>query len=413
VNVVNDGELLSHGSSVAIQGTELGSKARPAPLVWQSFDDGVAGASLSSTGFWSVSSDNPEATAPKFDSQHLRNDRGLNALFTYPPIAPDSYQRDIIYRQGLGIGPGDKVFLSVWIRSTYPGPDQPSSKQWKILRLSDGPYNSDTYPDLILTWNRNGFYSVYRDGAGAFISSCTGESQAAYMAAPAADEWFSFMVEATVESAVGACDGEARTWYDGRRAMDASRLQALFDASDSGWDELWLGEYIQDNTVGYTARFDDVYVDDSWARVEIGDAPTYEDCSHREVQVPTDWQSTQVTVQVNQGALSAGDEHYLYVVDDEGQPSPGFPIRFDEESGPSDAGAEAPDAQAPPDGGALATGPATGDGSGCACSAASRRTSPPRPLLFLVASLLALFPRRRLAGTVCTYGRPDAGCEPS
>lgn len=325
VDIANDGQPLVDGATVIIQGTGFSSKTNGQPMVWQDFEDGSNGAELSSTGFWRISSDNATGLRPKFDNGSSRDGGGLNALLTYPP----SSQRDIIFRQDLDIRPGEKVFVSVWIRSSFAGPDNPSAKQWKLMRLSEGPYNSDTYPDLYFDWNRNGFYAAFRDGSGDIRTSCmTSPSQTDYMSPPSPNTWFNFMIQARMESGVGACDGYAKIWYNGRLEMDFDHAKALTDETDSGWDEIWLGEYVQENTVTYTSRFDDVYIDDSWARVEIGNNSSYGSCTHREIQVPVSWNESNISLEVNQGSLPSNTDLFLFVVDESGNASGGHPIRF-------------------------------------------------------------------------------------
>jgi len=327
-NVVG-GPSFSDGDNVVFTGVAFGAKSIAQPLLWDNFNNGTNGAELTSTGTWRVDSDNVAALRPKFDNGSQRDGVGLNAFFNYPPVSAGTYQRDMMFYQGLGIGRGEKVFLSVWIQSSYPGPDQPSSKQWKIMRLSEGPYDTDTYPDVYFDYNRNGFYAAYRDGVGNISTSCMSwPTQTDYMPHPTVNTWFNFMIEASVETGVGNCDGRAKIWFNGQLEMNIDEAKALFDESDFGWDEAWFGEYIQDNTRGYTARFDDIYIDNSWARVEIGNASNYGACTHREIQIPTNWTSSQISFIANQGSFTTGSDLYLFVVDENGIPSDGHLVQF-------------------------------------------------------------------------------------
>ena len=66
------------------------------------------------------------------------------------------------------------------------------------------------------------------------------------------------------------------------------------------------------------AYWDDAYVDTTRAHVEIGDAPTYAACTQREIQIPTSWNSTSITVTANRGAFGGLPNTYLYVTDRNG-----------------------------------------------------------------------------------------------
>lgn len=86
----------------------------------------------------------------------------------------------------------------------------------------------------------------------------------------------------------------------------------------SGDDYAWftIGDYFDRGPMEYS--IDDVYVDYTWARVEIGDAPTWVSCTRREIQIPSAWSNASITVTVNQGAFQNLGGAYLYVVDANG-----------------------------------------------------------------------------------------------
>ena len=64
------------------------------------------------------------------------------------------------------------------------------------------------------------------------------------------------------------------------------------------------------------------------ARVEIGDNATYASCTHREVQLPTEWADGSVTTTVKQGSFANSATAYVFVVDSNGVASTGYPITF-------------------------------------------------------------------------------------
>ena len=69
---------------------------------------------------------------------------------------------------------------------------------------------------------------------------------------------------------------------------------------------------------------DDVYIDITRARVMIGDNAVYANCTNREIQIPTAWATDEVTVTENDGAFTAGDTAYLFVINSDGEVSDGF-----------------------------------------------------------------------------------------
>ena len=64
---------------------------------------------------------------------------------------------------------------------------------------------------------------------------------------------------------------------------------------------------------GMKRYFDDLYADNTYSRVVLGDAPTYSACTIIEPQIPTVWYETSITVTANFGELT--DTAYLYVFD--------------------------------------------------------------------------------------------------
>ena len=77
---------------------------------------------------------------------------------------------------------------------------------------------------------------------------------------------------------------------------------------------------------GYN-EFDDVYHDYTLQRVELGDAATWGTCTIREIQIPTAWEDTSITITANTGAITAGTR-YLYVIGADNVPvsTDGIPV---------------------------------------------------------------------------------------
>jgi hypothetical protein len=71
-------------------------------------------------------------------------------------------------------------------------------------------------------------------------------------------------------------------------------------------------------TTGLKAWLDDLYIDTTQARVEIGNAIKWSECTHREIQIPKAWRNDQITISANPGSFSKGSTAYLFVVDANG-----------------------------------------------------------------------------------------------
>jgi len=66
---------------------------------------------------------------------------------------------------------------------------------------------------------------------------------------------------------------------------------------------------------------DSLYIDNSFARVEVCDSPTWAARTHCEIQPATAWTDKQVTVNFNPGSFKTGQKVYVYVIDPDGNVS--------------------------------------------------------------------------------------------
>jgi hypothetical protein len=74
---------------------------------------------------------------------------------------------------------------------------------------------------------------------------------------------------------------------------------------------------------------DDIYLQfDTQARVELGNERIYDACTQLEIQNPTAWKDDAITIVLNQGAFTAGDSAYLFVVSADGTSSEGLPVQL-------------------------------------------------------------------------------------
>jgi hypothetical protein len=86
-----------------------------------------------------------------------------------------------------------------------------------------------------------------------------------------------------------------------------------------------FGHMINDSAGGH--NFDDAYFSNTRARVEVGNASTWSGCTHREVQIPTAWSGSSITIGMNGGSFSDLTDQYLYVVNRYGHVNQdGYPL---------------------------------------------------------------------------------------
>jgi hypothetical protein len=94
--------------------------------------------------------------------------------------------------------------------------------------------------------------------------------------------------------------------------INAIKLDNYIDANND--DAVAAGATVAQTGIYY----DDIYIDNTFQRLELGDASTYAACTKRIVQPASAWSDTGITAQLNTGNLPGGSQAYLYVADADG-----------------------------------------------------------------------------------------------
>lgn len=130
------------------------------------------------------------------------------------------------------------------------------------------------------------------------------------------------------DSDINTGNGEIRMWFDGVKKLDVNnmitrKVHANFKRPyNVGFYDSWNDTNTDDDFY----YIDDVFIDNSWARVMLGNASTFDACTVREIQPTRTWSDTTISVRANPGSFTTGQTAYLYVVDAAGVPSPGYAI---------------------------------------------------------------------------------------
>ena len=102
-----------------------------------------------------------------------------------------------------------------------------------------------------------------------------------------------------------------------------------FAEGNLGWRYVAIGQGVASITSGVLSLgeyVDELYIDRSWARIEIGNNAVYADCTHREIQPALTWSDTGITGTFNRGSFNSGDTVYFFVIDEDGVASDGYPV---------------------------------------------------------------------------------------
>lgn len=312
---------LTQGSSVILSGSSFGTKATAAPIKWADFESGTQGTIISTSDGWqSVDGWNAEtnshSSAPMYDSAASHaGTKGMTCRYVN-----GVYNSSVLKSGNFSTG----FYLDAWYRYA---PAAPASRNHKIFMLYGTGVSE--FPQAALTGFCNlnqGIEIPFYAGPNAGDAEWTGLTFA---------ELTGTMKHLQVwikPSTPGVSDG--RVWMAVDGVVEADATDKLTVSPNVGyWDEVRIGYYMAHDAIldcaasgdAYT-YWDNVYIDNTQARVELGNATTYAACTHREIQVPTAWSASQISFNFNAGTFGGGESAYLYVVTADGAVSSGYPV---------------------------------------------------------------------------------------
>lgn len=348
--VVVDGgaDAFRHGSSVTVTGAGFGAKPTAAPYR-SSFHHPDEAQNFQQTGAF-----DPSFWSPVSEVMITLHDDGEGVRVA--GLASHQYSVRLEYSAqgnwdagGYSAGvqsnlPPSRVLYMSWWDYFEPGFDashmETGGKNFKWIYNSAGQ-------------NPHAAISVMNDGAAFLVSAGGGvggdtpEEQDANLELPLGGgfyarplswspnyalpvgRWYLVEIFYQVNSAQGVHDGWTAMRIDNQLIYRANQIDVYEPGEASElFANLRLGGNYGFDASGavHYRHYGDVYIDDSFAHVVLGDAPAFEDCQHLELQVATAWADEAVTFTLNQGAFDAGDRVYAYVVDEQLEPHGPWPI---------------------------------------------------------------------------------------
>lgn len=328
---------VSHGESVTISGSGFGTKSTAAPIIYDDFENYESNQPLGDTAIW-------EARTTTIDddfvisSTNQRNQSSSKNIVA--DISRPDDDADEAWINDIGFAQTGKAYVNFWVRMNF-GTGTASGYQIKMFRLAVGIEDNANaiYPTLALMhWTHN-----YFPVAGGYTQSYhqlyygDGTSELFYFS----NNSFNLIEDSTpvwVNVSTQLYEGDYNTenaeltyWAskpDGGITAKNQDAGFLYRKTTDHVDAIGLHNYIGTGGTATTLYYDNFYIDNSWARVEIGDNADYDSCTHREIQIPSSWVDGSIAINVNQGSFSDSDTAYLFVVDESGTVSSGQEILF-------------------------------------------------------------------------------------
>jgi len=267
------------GQTVTITGSGFGNKPQAQPVLWDDFEGGAIGKQIqdvaAAVGHWDTGSGSANVTYTNVKSHGGKMASRHNFM--------DFYDASLSKNM-----PFTRLYMDFWMLAHYVDRHSRNFKPWRFYG------DNDNYQlDYVWLCNSN---LMNRVQANANLETGTWGGPLY-----SKDRWMHFQVVYN-ESSPGQANGTVRHYIDSQVAgLDSGAV--LTEKVSARFDQIRIGHYwdkAPDTSCpangGAFVYVDDVYIDTSWARVELGDAPTYAAATHREIQVASAWADGSVSV---------------------------------------------------------------------------------------------------------------------
>jgi hypothetical protein len=340
----------NHKSQVTIIGNNFGIKVKSAPVVW----DDASGTNMSTT--WDIAVPNSAANSNynmQYRSKGYRNVDGPHAnsqkyivgghtntwnayaggAVMISKIMPSRNEGSIFYQRAYyRLDPN-------WQFANTGDTNDNNHKWWAANFGGAGPYeNTYNYIDYDQGKFTNGTSVVqhkYSPGTPEHTLTSpdvNGHSNWWSSSANPVSKWTLYEVEYKISTTT---NGYLKVWADGALVMNyAGRT----DFNTSSSMAFGFGGYSATYTISPINNFryfSDIYMDNTAARVVLGNNELLSSSTIIEPQIPSAWSTNSISVNVNLGKFSAGQTAYLFVVDANGvRNAKGFAITVGGSSNP-------------------------------------------------------------------------------
>ena len=328
---------LSHGGLITISGSDFGTKAKAAPLVW----DDATGVDVGEKwdGAW------PSTIGPYNVAYHtpMRN-IGLPHNHDTRYIAGDQYSPTVATAvAGGAYGGGDvMVFKNVNVRqpfNVYASWYQRLDDSWTFgtnnniktfaysvccspYQMPNNWYTAYGPPHPTSSSDRGSQWLITDDGKSLINPDLNGHNAWwGHAVNPAAGKWSK--VEVAVKL-TAQDNGYIRVYENGKRVMNYAGPTDKYAGTAR---TIGIGGWSLIKAPHNWRYFADIYLDTSLSRIVLANNSVLAQATIVENQIPSSWSDTVITATVNLGQFQAGETAYLFVVDSTGTSSAsGLPV---------------------------------------------------------------------------------------
>lgn len=295
---------LTDGAEIVISGGSFGANNSLTPLIQDDLEWGNIGDTLSDNGWINSGGTLSDAQV---------HNGSLSVNWHFGAAQGTAYW----YNNYKNIPGSTELYATYWFYNSNA-----NGRIQKLARFnSDQVYSGKPYLLLQGYSDSNKLYGELDGGDGGY-SSTLWDIRLAFA------KWYRIEIYLKLSTPEGASNGIAEITAVGVNTV------RLTDKITRGAGEVgkllntfMIGQSIVSIDSESDVYADDIYVNNTRARVEIGDNQNWDQCAFREIQwKTTSWDNNNITFQVNRGNFATGSNAYLFVVDQAGNVSSGYPV---------------------------------------------------------------------------------------
>lgn len=314
----------SDGNQIRISGVDFGNTG-PDIAIFDDFEGGADGSTIR-TG-------SNSATMGQWDSvgtnaPYYSNDYTHSGSLAFQANCSSGAPTTKIHASASF--PGTREFFGTWwvflpAGELWPGEGGGLGTNWKQVWFRRDAGATDTSDIICSTILGSG-----NSASGAICGNCTG-GFTRYAHSQTKGVWCRTQFYwVGSNSGNGTCKMSYLLYNGSNRAVIALDETGVTNACDSTpYYTVYLGAYGRPAGGPSHPTYDDFYVasgEGCRARIEIGDNPSYSNCTNLTICTVDSWSMNSITATMRQGSFRENDSAYVFVVDANGQVSGGSPV---------------------------------------------------------------------------------------
>lgn len=308
----------THGSTFVINGSFFTSKSTALPFLFANFEDGLITPSTTYSRYpiWSYIN-NLDLNA----SNQYSTRSSTNVVGTYPVGGIELHTFGLIRNT---FDPWEKIYT---YQKRYFDFDRTNNQKFYRVRSSTGGQ-----PDLTAAYSSGGGDIAYNtaeiDVYGGVGGAVGGYQSGGYVK----NAWVTeeMIWQFVGGSGLGTDNNPSNRgtgiWSLVKNGTQLQHRENIYHGANIS-NEWTAYNYVTPEAqppAGSKVYMDDIYLDEVYNRVMIGNAPTLAASTHREIQIPYTWTGTSVSVYANQGSFDATENKYVFVIDSSNVTSEGY-----------------------------------------------------------------------------------------